>query len=64
MFHYLQPHDSIEADSWLSNLLKRAAEGCGFKASVRRVRTERIDPIFGTCLTLSLEISEANVHVY
>lgn len=64
MFQYLQPNDIIEADSWLSNLLKRAAEGCGFKASLKRVRTERGDPTFCTCLNLSLEISEANVHVY
>lgn len=63
MFQYLQPNDVIEADLWLKNLLKRAAEGCGFKASVKRVRTERGDPVFCTCLTLSLEISQAKVHV-
>ena len=52
------PEDVIVADPWFSNLLKHAAEGCGFRASVKRVRTEW-QPGYCTCLNISVRVPGA-----
>ncbi|KAL3157171.1 hypothetical protein ABBQ38_001411 [Trebouxia sp. C0009 RCD-2024] len=57
-----RPDDTVEAGPWFSNLLKSAAEGCGFRASVKRVRT-KFNPSYCTCLTISLDIPGATVPV-
>ena len=56
-----QPPGTIEADPWFSSVLRRAAEGCGFKASVKRVSSDWHEQTHCTCLNLSLDLPETRI---
>ena len=51
-------YGKIEIDPWFSSVLRHAAEGCGFKASIKRVPSDW-DESLCTCLSLSLDVPEA-----
>lgn len=54
-------YGAVELDPWFSNVIKHAAEGCGFKTVVKRVRSADWDGSFCTCLSLSLDIPGAKI---